>query len=118
MTATSPTADQLSKLPRWAQAYIASLEFQRDKAIDQHAELFDSQEETSVLYGDVYRNPKYLPDKDGLVRFEMEQEPGDGMSWVDLRPGRGPEKGFVSVMASSPLVIHTQASNTLLLGLR
>lgn len=111
---TVPTPEQIAKLPKWAREYIHDLERATHDAQRQREALFDSQEKTSILHGDVYENPRYLPDN-GNTRFLL----GDDRTWIDFRHGRerDHETGYVHVNASSRMLIIPSASNGILLGI-
>lgn len=101
---SKPTPEQLQKLPKHIQGYIASLEHQRDKAVQQHAELFAAQEVSPVTYHselDIQENPLFLRPgtvmRDGAdyskVRFWMHDtrwmKPSRTRDYIEIGRGNG-----------------------------
>lgn len=82
-----PTAEQIAKLPKWAQQHIKNLEWTATEAKRDHKSLFDSQEKTGLIFGsigDIYDNPKYLADGQyNYVRFYMNGHIPDPDNRID-----------------------------------
>ena len=101
---SDPTPEQIAKLPKHIQGYISSLEHQRDKAIQQHSELFAAQEVSPVTYHselEIQENPLFLQPgaftRDGTdyskVRFWMHgtrwMKPSSTRDYIEVGRGNG-----------------------------
>lgn len=109
------TERERETLPVWAQERMASLRFDAEKARKQYEDQFDSQEPTTVAYGKVYDNPKYLPDdRYSLisVRLDGGTEPADGV-WLGFRRMTENVGGghYVEVSSSDGIAVVSQAAN-------
>ncbi|WIC89698.1 hypothetical protein SEA_MASELOP_76 [Rhodococcus phage Maselop] len=117
-----PTEAQIAKLPRWAREYIRTLEYATHDAQRKHSELFDEQEKTGILFGDVYENPRYLPESGyGRVRYHTSTEKNvwDEYSYLEFsRPtdqyGRI-GKGGIQVTSSDGIEIIPVVSNVVII---
>jgi hypothetical protein len=89
---STPTPEQLAKLPKWAQAHIARIERTRDDAIEQLGRYIDDQTPSSVYYeamGSFDR--KYIQSR--RIVFQSEgveltvMLPGDSQRGIELSWG-------------------------------
>lgn len=109
--------ERVAKLPVWAREYIARLERQRADAEDKHRELFDSQNVSTVTYGDQYHNPRYLPDgRRDPVRYTLPDS-RDRQDWIEMLPGGSDRVGYYGdpdfiLRGSDGFVILPQSSNS------
>jgi hypothetical protein len=112
---STPEDSREAKLPVWAQDLIKQLRRDAIEAQKQYSDLFDSQEVTHTAYGDVYNNPRYLPDdRRGLIAIKLDDEGGLlDKDWVQVRREIDSASGLpcVEVMGNSGLAVIPQASN-------
>ena len=100
--------EQFRKLPQWAQQAIKNAERDRDDYARMLQEQRDATEVTRISYGDVYHNPRYLPEGAyDTVRFTLPDE--HNRAWVDIKMAR--DFTGIEISASESLTIRPRASN-------
>lgn len=119
---TNLTEREESTLPKWAQERMATLRSAADKATAQYRDQFDAQDETLVRYGDVYNNPRFLPDSDfDRIMFSLANEQErtaedfDAVAekWLQFtrKTSGWDKKPYIEVTGSDLVTITPQASN-------
>lgn len=129
---STPTPEQIAKLPKWAQDHIKNLEWAATEAQRDRQSLFDSQHKTGLVYGtigNIYDNPKYLEDGPySYIRFYMNGAIPDPETnriegdWIELcrSEERDPDsnKRIVSpdtmeIRSSRSFAVKPKSSNTM-----
>lgn len=109
------TERERETLPKWAQERLSDERRTAQDAVKNYEAQFDAQKPTSVAYGDVYNNPRYLPDGrfDHIaVRLDGGTEPMRGQ-WVAFVVKEDGHTGaqYVEVTAGHSLAVIPQAGN-------
>ena len=110
----SELEQKIAKLPAWARNYIADLERRTAQAEQDREALRDQDGPTTVVYGDVYGNPRFLPDgPHDHVRFYLT--PGSKEHWIDFgrRPNFVGEQVQVHVRSSDSMAVFPLGANTI-----
>ena len=109
------TERESALLPNWAQERLRDLRSDAEDAERKLKAQLDSTEPTMVAYGDVYDNPKYLPDGrfDRInVSLDNTTGPVDGI-WASFcrREDEVTKAPYVEISTSRSVAVVPQASN-------
>lgn len=111
------TDRERAKLPVWAQDRLRKLRYELEQAREHLEEQRDRNGRSTVAYGDIYNNPKFLPDDPYsavTISLDGSLEPQDKM-WLTLRRRLDEITGqpYVEATSSHGLAVTPQASNLL-----
>lgn len=112
------TERERETLPVWAQERLKDHRRTAEEAVKAYEAQFDSQEPTRIAYGDVYDNPRYLPDGQYnriSIRLDEEgTEPHSGV-WFDVTRKTDVQSGaaYLEITAGRGISSVPQASNVL-----
>lgn len=113
---TGLTDREVKSLPVWAQDRLVDLRRALATATEKYDEQFDSQTPTRVIYGDVYNNPRYLPDNGtARVRIGVKDSGGED-SWVDFArrvPVDKDQREYAEIVCMGTMHLSPQASNVI-----
>jgi len=111
------TEREREKLPRWAQDRLRRLRYELETAEKHLDELREQIGRTTVAYGDIYNNPRFLPDSPYhavTMSLDGSLEPQDRV-WVTVRRqvDEVTRQPLLEVTSSHSLAAVPQASNLL-----
>lgn len=111
------TERERAKLPVWAQDRLRNLRYELETAQKHLDELRKREGRTTVAYGDIYNNPKFLPDSPYhavTMSLDGSTEPQDKV-WITVRRqlDEVTRQPLLEVTGSHSLAVTPQASNML-----
>lgn len=109
------TERERETLPKWASDRIKDLRRSIESAERKLQDQLDRTEPTTVAYGDVYENPRYLPDGryDRInVSLDGTTEPVDGV-WMSFcrKEDEQTKAPYIEVSCSNGVAVVSQAYN-------
>lgn len=116
-----PEQERIEAQPLYIQDYIRNLETALDNSMLETRELAEQQTPTRVQYGDVWNNPKYLPD-DKFARVQIgvtadEDKVTEDMrepDWIQVSRNVNEVTGKITlqVIGSSSLYVLPSSNNS------